>query len=238
MEESIKMAGRPKKAETAAKTEEKSTVTVEDQSATIKALMEQVAALTETVKKQESEKSDMKDLIEALKTGVGTDKPKKDIPNKVKVVSLVPNQYNLSTQENGQGKTFSFPKFGHIITMRTSELEDVLSIEKYRTQAEKGFIYICDPVVVEELGLTEEYKTLLDDKAMAHVLKLSDDSAVDMFCTLDSEIQDSIATKIAETVADNKPVDRNRMFEIKRRTSIDIEKMAEDLKEAQRRLNK
>lgn len=228
---------RPKKADTAAKTEEKSTV-VEDQSATIKALMEQVAALTETVKKQESEKSDMKDLIEALKSGVTADKPKKEIPNKVKVVSLVPNHYNLSTQENGQGKTFSFPKFGHVITMRTSELEDVLSIEQYRTQAEKGFIYICDPVVVEELGLTEEYKTLIDDKAMTHILKLTDDSAVDMFCTLDSELQDSVATHIAETMANNKPVDRNRVFEIKRRTSIDIEKMAEDLKEANAKLGK
>lgn len=228
---------RPKKVDTASKAEEKN-IDVEDQSATIKTLMEQVAALTETVKKQESEKSDMKDLIEALKSGVTTEKPKKDIPNKVKVVSLVPNQYNLSTQDNGQGKTFSFPKFGHIITMRTSELEDVLSIEKYRNQAEKGFIYICNADVVEELGLTEEYKTLLDEKAMSHVLKLSDDSAVDMFCTLDPEMQDSIATKIAETVADNKPVDRNRLFEIKRRTDIDIEKMAEDLKAANAKFNK
>lgn len=228
------MAGRPKKTET--KVEEKKVATVEDQSATIEALMKQVAMLTETVQKQESEKSDMKELIEALKSGNTAATSKKDVPNKVKVISLVPNQYNLSTQDNGQGKVFSFPKFGHVITMRTSELEDVLSIEKYRTQAEKGFIYICDPIVVEELGLTDEYKTLLDEKAMKHVLKLSDDSAVDMFCSLDSEIQDSIATSIAEEVANNKPVDRNRMFEIKRRTSIDIEKMAQDLKDARAKL--
>lgn len=227
------MAGRPKKTET--KVEDKKMM-MEDQTSTIKALMEQVATLTETVKKQESEKSDMKELIEALKSGSMMTKEKKDVPNKVKVISLVPNQYNLSTQENGQGKTFSFPKFGHVVTMRTSELEDVLSIEKYRTQAEKGFIYICDPLVVEELGLTDDYKTIIDEKSMSHVIKLSDDSAVDMFCSLDTDMQDSIANNIAESVANNKPIDRNRMFEIKRRTGIDIEKMAENLKDVKAKL--
>lgn len=232
------MAGRPKKkVETTPKTTEANVESV-DQTATIEALMAQVKALTETVKKQETEKSDMKELIEALKSNNVTEKKKKDVPNKVKVVSLVQNQYNLSTQENGQGKVFSFPKFGHVITMRTSELEDVLSIEKYRTQAEKGYFYICDADVVEEVGLTDEYQTILDEKAVKHVLKLIDDSAVDMFCSMDSNMQTSISTKIAENILDNKPVDRNRVFEIKRRTNIDIEKIAEDLKVAKEKLNK
>jgi uncharacterized protein (UPF0262 family) len=91
------MAGRPKKAETTAKTENKT----DDQSELIKSLMEQVASLTETVKKQETEKTDMKALIDALKSNSGEPVKKKDIPNKVKVISLVPNQYNLSTQEDG-----------------------------------------------------------------------------------------------------------------------------------------
>jgi uncharacterized protein (UPF0262 family) len=227
------MAGRPKKAETTAKTENKT----DDQSELIKSLMEQVASLTETVKKQETEKTDMKALIDALKSNSGEPVKKKDIPNKVKVISLVPNQYNLSTQEDGTGKVFSFPKFGHTITMRTSDLEDVLSIEKYRTQAEKGYIYICDADVVEEVGLTEEYKDILDDKAMSHVLNLVDDNAVDMFCALDSDMKESIAIHIAENLANNKPVDRNRLFNIKLKTNIDIEKMAEDLKSARDKLN-
>jgi predicted phage-related endonuclease len=121
--------------------------------------------------------------------------------------------------------------------MRTSDLEDVLSIEKYRTQAEKGYIYICDADVVEEVGLTEEYKNILDDKAMSHVLNLVDDNAVDMFCALDSDMKESIAIHIAENLANNKPVDRNRLFNIKLKTNIDIEKMAEDLKSARDKLN-
>lgn len=242
------MAGRPKKANSEPKKETKIVsvdtddikVETKNDSDIIAELMAQVKALTETVQKQESEKTDMKELIETLKSSqnVVAAERKRDLPSKTKVVSLMQNQYNLSTLDNGQGKVFSFPKFGHVITMRTSDLEDVMSISKYREQAEKGYFYICDADVVEELGLTDDYKNIIDEDAMKHVLKLSSDSAVDMFCSMDRHMQDSISTKIAENIMNNKPVDRNRVFEIKRKTNIDIEKMAEDLREANEKMKK
>jgi hypothetical protein len=58
-----------------------------------------------------------------------------------------------------------------------------------------------------------------------------------MFCALDSDMKESIAIHIAENLANNKPVDRNRLFNIKLKTNIDIEKMAEDLKSARDKLN-
>jgi hypothetical protein len=50
-------------------------------------------------------------------------------------------------------------------------------------------------------------------------------------------MKESIAIHIAENLANNKPVDRNRLFNIKLKTNIDIEKMAEDLKSARDKLN-
>ena len=215
------MAGRPKKSTTKATATEVEEVVVEtkekekenNSDAIIAELMRQVQSLTEKLNEKEQSKT---------KT-VST----KTLPTKVKVISLIPNQYNLSTMEGGSGKIFSFPKMGSTVIMRTSELEDVLSVAKYREQAENGYFYICDSDVVEELGL--DYSNICDDKMMKDIISLKDDNSVNLFCGLSNEVKQSVATKIAEDLADGKRLDRNRLHDIKKLTDIDIEKKSEEL---------
>lgn len=214
------MAGRPKKSTTKTTATEVEEVVVEtkekenNSDAIIAELMRQVQSLTEKLNEKEKEQSKVETASKTL-------------PTKVKVISLIPNQYNLSTMEGGSGKVFSFPKMGSTVIMRTSELEDVLSVSKYREQAENGYFYICDSDVVEELGL--DYSNICDDKMMKDIISLKDDNSVNLFCGFSNEVKQSVATKMAEDLADGKRLDRNRLHDIKKLTDIDIEKKSEEL---------
>ena len=191
----------------------------------ILALQKQLAESTEKVEKTDKEKSDLQQLVEALKYNENTET--KNLPKKVKVISLVPNIYNLTTQEDGKGKAFTFKEFGQMITMKTSELEEILSIQAYRNQAEQGYFYILDKDIVEDQDLTEAYEHISNKEAIEHVMNLDSDECVDIFCGLNKDMQESLAAQIAENMAKGARLDRNRIADISMRTDIDIEKIAE-----------
>lgn len=191
----------------------------------ILALQKQLAESTEKVEKTDKEKSDLQQLVEALKYNENTET--KNLPKKVKVISLVPNIYNLTTQENGKGKAFTFKEFGQMITMKTSELEEILSIQSYRNQAEQGYFYILDKDIVEDQDLTEAYEHISNKEAIEHVMNLDSDECVDIFCGLNKDMQESLAAQIAENMTNGARLDRNRIADISMRTNIDIEKIAE-----------
>ena len=191
----------------------------------ILALQKQLAESTEKVEKTDKEKSDLQQLVEALKSNENTET--KNLPKKVKVISLVPNIYNLTTQENGKGKAFTFKEFGQMITMKTSELEEILSIQAYRNQAEQGYFYILDKDIVEDQDLTEAYEHISNKEAIEHVMNLDSDECVDIFCGLNKDMQESLAAQIAENMAKGARLDRNRIADISMRADIDIEKIAE-----------
>lgn len=190
----------------------------------ILALQNQLAESTEKAEKTDKEKSDLQQLVEALKSNENTET--KNLPKKVKVISLVPNIYNLTTQENGKGKAFTFKEFGQMITMKTSELEEILSIQSYRNQAEQGYFYILDKDIVEDQDLTEAYEHISNKEAIEHVMNLDSDECVDIFCGLNKDMQESLAAQIAENMANGARLDRNRIADISMRTDIDIEKIA------------
>ena len=56
-----------------------------------------------------------------------------------------------------------------------------------------------------------------------------------MFCGLSKELQESISTMIAEKIVNNIDVDRNKIRAIQMKTEIDIEKIADSLKEVNSR---
>ena len=233
MAETKKKAGRPKKAQSVPTVETKTVDNSNDE--LIKQLMEQVANLTKQVedaKKQadsaNSEKSDLQQLVDVLQANKSNlDK----LPTKVKVISLLENQLNLSTQPNGQGKIYAFSKLGDSKIIRMQDLEEILSIVQYREQAEKGYYYICNADVVEEFGLTEDYEHIFNDKILADVETLKSDNAVDIFVGLNESVQQSLARKMAENIANGVRLDRNKLEDIRLATDIDIEKMANDFKE-------
>lgn len=233
MAETKRKAGRPKKEQSDTTAETK--VSVDNNEDLIKQLMEQVANLTKQVedaKKQadsaNNEKSDLQQLVDALQAN---QRPIDKLPTKVKVISLLENQLNLSTQPNGQGKVYTFAKLGDAKIIRMQDLEEILSIAQYRDQAEKGYYYICNADVIEEFGLTEEYEHIFNDKVLADIENLVGDNCVDIFIGLNESVQQSLARKMAENIANGARLDRNKLEDIRLATDIDIEKMASDFKE-------
>lgn len=196
----------------------------------IQLLQKQLAESNQKNESVNKEKTDLQQLVEALQTNGSNDK---QLPKKVKVMSLLHNKYNLITDVNG-GKQFTFDEFGDVITMKTTELEEILSIQTQRQQAEQGYFYILDKDIVEDQELSDAYEHISDKEVLERVAILDSDECVDIFCNMDSNKQDSMATYMAERINDGFRLDRNRISDIAMRTDIDIEKIAENLKKSKR----
>ncbi len=160
--------------------------------------------------KVQKEKDDLATMLAQLQAQMiqlqsqvgGTQKKVNDnLPNKVKVVNLLSQTLNLSTEPMGGGKVFTFEGFGDMVTMKTSHLEDILSIPVYRKEAEQMFFYICSPEIVEDQDLTDSYENGITEETVRFITSLQDDKCVDMFVGLSKGLQDSISTKIAEDMA-------------------------------------
>ena len=197
--------------------------------------------------KVQKEKDDLATILAQLQAQMiqlqsqvgGTQKKVNDnLPNKVKVVNLLSQTLNLSTEPMGGGKVFTFEGFGDMVTMKTSHLEDILSIPIYRKEAEQMFFYICSPEIVEDQDLTDSYENGITEETVRFITSLQDDKCVDMFVGLSKGLQDSISTKIAEDMAKGIDYDRNRLADIQMRTEIDIQDMAKTFKELNEKIGK
>ena len=234
MSEEVKKAGRPatKKVETKEKVEDTTIdVVVENKvDAEKEALKLQNEQMAEMMKQMQAQMTMMQNQI-----NMGGVAKVKNLPTKVKVVSLLGNFMNLVTST---GKIYKFPKFGDIATLRTSDLEDILSNQKFRQQAEDGFFYICDKEIVEDQELTEVYEKIHDKTAIEYIMKLADDNCVNMFASLSDGLKESVSCAMAEELNRGKVLDRNRLSMIYTKTNIDIEEIAKKLKDVDKYLEK
>lgn len=220
-----KRRGRPPKSETTPKVEEKKTDNIQDE--LIKKLMAQIEA-------QNAKMAEMQKQIESKSQPVVVSNNNESIRGKkVKVVNLMQNPLNISTEPNGGGRTYSFKNYGDSRLIKFDDLADIVA--SYPYTMEHGLAYICDKEVVEELGLTDDYTKLFDKERMDKVVKLREESDLDLFLGMDINLQDSAARRIAELINANERMDYNYLRTIKEKTGIDIEEIAKELKELQRK---
>lgn len=222
-----KRRGRPKKVETPVETEEKKVDNNQDE--LIKKLMAQL-------EEQNAKMAEMQKQIE------DNNKPQTVVVNnennsirgkKVKVVNLMQNPLNISTEQNGNGRVYSFKNYGDSRLIKFDDLADIVA--SYPYTMEHGLAYICDKEVVEELGLADDYAKLFDKERMDKVVKLREESDLDLFLGMDINLQESAAKRIAELINANERMDYNYLRTIKEKTGIDIEAIAKELKELQRK---
>lgn len=221
-------------------TRKKTTTTVsnDDISTLILQMQEEIATLKKELKDSKAqttnvtkEKSDLEQLVTMLQSQSNGGK---QLSKKVKVMSLIPNKLNLTTEKDGRGKQFTFESFGDIVTMKTTELEDILSIQRYREQAEEGLFYILDKDIVEDQELADAYANMYDKKGIEDIILLRTDECVDAFCNLGEQMQESLAIYMAEKLNLGERIDRNRISDISMRADIDISKIAENLKKTKK----
>lgn len=146
---------------------------------------------------------------------------------KVKVVNLMHNPLNLSTQPYGNGRAYTFEKYGDVRLIKFDDLVDCVA--SYPNTFEKGLVYICDNNVVEALELSEEYERICTKEMLDEVIKLEDETAVELFVGCAKILQESMADEIAKNINNGVKYDRNYLARIAEESQIDIEQMAEDL---------
>ena len=220
MAESKAKRGRPpKSATTPKKVEEKQVINQDD---IIKQLMAQIEEQNKKMAEMQNKidnQPQMPTIIQQTNNGLSG--------KKVKVVNLMHNTLNISTEPRGMGRVYTFKEYGDSRLIKYDDLADIVAA--YPKTMEGGFAYICDKEVVESLGLADDYQKLFDKETMDKIIKLRDESDLELFLGMDIKLQKSTATKIAERINANEKVDYNYINAIKEKTGIDIESIAKDL---------
>ena len=82
--------------------------------------------------------------------------------------------------------------------------------------------------------VSKEYKKISKD-TMDKVIWLRSETDLELFLGMDDYLQESVAIKIAEKLNANERIDYNYLRTIKDKTGIDIEAIAQDLKDRNRK---
>ena len=216
-----KKRGRPAKATTTPKIEE---IKIEDnQSELIKKLMAQLA-------EQSAKMAEMQSQINSQKQPTTIIQQSNTMSSKkVKVINLMHNPLNISTEPNGRGRVYTFRDYGDSKLIKYDDLVEIIS--SYPNTMESGVAYICDKEAVESLGLAEEYEHLFDKKTMDRITWLKEETDLELFLGMDRNLQESTAVEIAKLLNANERIDYNYLRIIKDKTGIDIEEIAKNLKD-------
>lgn len=213
-----------------AKVEDIETATqVEDtQSELIKKLMAQIEA-------QNKAMAELQAKVDSSPQTVILDQSQSNVMRgkKIKCINLMHCAVNVSTEPNGQGRVFTFDKYGSYKMIKFDDLSDIVS--SYPYTMEHGLIYICDKKAVEELGLSDEYSKLYTKEIIDKMIYLREQTDVDMFLGMEKNMQESTAMEIARKIYVNERVDRNFIFDIKEKTGIDIDLLVQELKDNDRK---
>ena len=197
----------------------------DDQSELIKQLMAQIEAQNKAMAELQSKVGTQPTIMVQKENNLGG--------KKIKCINLMHGVVNIATEPDGNGRVYTFEKYGDYKMIKFDDLSDIVS--SYPYTMEHGLIYICDRNAVEELGLTEEYEKLYTKEIMDRVLYLREQFDVDVFLGMEKNMQESTAMETAKLMNLNERMDYNYLREIKERTGIDIEQIAKDLKENERK---
>ena len=192
--------------------------TTTNENAIIAQLMAQIAQLQSQINNQSKQQSSAKEDF-GLK--------------KIKCVNLMHNPINVSTEPNGGGKVYTFEKYGDYRMIRFDDLSDILS--SYPYTMEHGLIYITDNKVVEAFGLADEYSKLYDKATIDKIIYLREETDVDLFIGMEKNLRESTAREIAKLMNQNERMDYNYLRRIKDECNLDIEQIAKDILEEEKR---
>lgn len=193
----------------------------ENQDEIIKQLMAQIEAQNKMMAELQKKVDSQPTYVIPKENKLGTEK--------IKVINLMHNELNLSTEPNGQGRVFNFEKYGDSRLIRFDELADIVST--YPNTMENGFAYICSQDAVEALGLKEEYEKIYTKEMMDRIPYLREESDVELFIGMNKALQESTANEIARLINENEKMDYNYLRRIKEECGIDIEELAKEFKE-------
>lgn len=132
-----------------------------------------------------------------------------DLTRTIKVISLLPNVYNLSTQPLGKGKLYQFKGFGDSHMIKFGDMQDILGL--YLNQFEKGYAVLTNKQDYEDLGIGYIFDEVMSKEKVEKLVKLETQSSVDAILDMEEDMQDKIIGIIANKIADGYSYDYNRI---------------------------
>lgn len=137
-------------------------------------------------------------------------KQNSDLTRSVKVISLLPNVYNLNTQPYGKGgKTYTFNGFGESHMIKFNDMQDILGL--YLPQFEKGYAVLTNKQDYEDLGVGYIFDEVLNQEKVEKLVKLENDSAVNTIIGMEEDMQEKIIGVIANNIANGVSYDYNKI---------------------------
>ncbi len=146
----------------------------------------------------------------------------------IEVMSLVPHKLNLSTEELGRGRRFSFKRFGEIKRILYNDLASIL--EHYHSFMENGLFYILDKRVIRKHGLDDVYAKILDKETIEKVLACESPTVVKLYEGASKDQRAVIDQMLIDKLKSGEDLDLNFVSKIGRIAEKDFVKLTEDAK--------
>jgi hypothetical protein len=147
----------------------------------------------------------------------------------IKVMSLCPVTLNLTTLGRGQGKIFTFTKFGEVKRILYADLVSIM--EAHYNFLEQGFFVILKREVVRRHGLDDIYaKILTKDKIDAVLAGNNQSDSVHLFESANSNQREFIVNLLADKYVAGEKLDLNLLDRMSRVVGYNIQERLEGIK--------
>lgn len=190
--------------------EEKKTKKDKDLEAELKQVKQEKEAMNDTLLALQKQLNELQNqLNEKEDNNQVVIKQNGDLTRTVKVISLLPNVYNLSTQPLGKGKVYQFKSFGDSHMIKFGDMQDILGI--YLNQFEKGYAVLTNKQDYEDLGIGYIFDEVMGKEKIDKLVQLETQNSVDAILNMEEDMQDKIIGIIANKIADGYSYDYNRI---------------------------
>jgi hypothetical protein len=147
----------------------------------------------------------------------------------VEVVSLCYDKLNLNTKDHGEGNRYSFDSFGETKNIMLSELAQIKETQK--NFARKGYFFINNASAVRQLGLEQDYKSILSLEKINEVISNSP-NAEKLFKSTNQGQQGILVNMIIGMIMEGRTVDMNLVHKVSEISGININQRVADQKES------
>ena len=190
----------------------------------IEELEAQIAQLTQLMQKMN---------MQATSPVSDTEEDRDINPNKkTKVTSLTYGYFSLYAPNRGFLK---FPNYGSTHTITYAQLIDY--VNACRTATENGNFYIHNQDMVEDLGLSEIYETILNEKLIDKILYSNDIEFSDILSNTTQTQKDSICALVCQKVYNKEMTDMSKIDEISKAIGVDILSKVNEMKDSSKFLS-
>ena len=204
----------------------------------VKSPEQQIADLQKLVKDMNIRMNDMINNPPKIEPDISGELKQEDY---IEVISLCSNPLTLTTESNGRGFPYMFPRFGDISQIVYSDLQLLIKSHGsglYTDFFREGYVYINDPRIIKKSGFGKIYDKILNYEEMLEVLKCNSDNCVTLFKRTNVKQKLNICEMIIDRISSGEKMDLNIVDVMARDAGVDITSISESTRKHKEMLAK